>query len=83
MAGPATGTTPVPEPTTAPDPSTRPEGATVTNTETAPSAADASRASRPAPFRAEEVISREGSRFARRKPFVPSPNARNVLPCHS
>ncbi len=47
MAGPATGTTPVPEPITAPDPSTRPEGATVTNTETAPSAADASRASRP------------------------------------
>lgn len=48
MTGPATGTTPVTEATTAaPTPSTRPEGAPVTSTETAPPAADASRASSP------------------------------------
>jgi putative ABC transport system ATP-binding protein len=44
---PATGATPTTDPTTATSPTTRPEGAPVTSTETAPSAAEASRASSP------------------------------------
>ncbi len=47
MPGPATGTTPVVPAGDATTPNTRAEGAPVTSTETAPSQADANRASRP------------------------------------